>query len=310
MSGGPSDDAAAPDDATVAVGRPRTTLDLAAAKLRTALQERSGYVVVTAESSAAAEALFTAVEPRLTTFRTVRASGRDLDPEAIVRSLWRDGEPPFPARLAMRALIDEARAAARPIVVAITDADAADPARLERVRLTLEGAPDASEIVRIALLGGPALIELLRQPATRAVAMRIGASVQVPTMTADLMPSRDVVAAAPPPRRGLALATMIALAASVVAWVMWPQATPERLPPRHETPAPVPPPIAEPVPPVGIEEPIAAAPKAAVPAPEAAVAAAEPRLRPPRPPGAAATGDGGPGGCGSVAGSEGGLAAS
>ena len=58
---------------------------------------------------AVAEALFAAVEPRLTTFRTVRASGRTLDPEAIVRTLWREGEPPFPARLAMRTLLDEAR---------------------------------------------------------------------------------------------------------------------------------------------------------------------------------------------------------
>jgi cell division septation protein DedD len=212
---------APPTDAALPEGRPRTTLDLAEAKLRTALQERSGYVVVTADSAADAEALFTSVEPKLTTFRCVRASGRALDPEAIVRSLWCDGEAPFPARLAMRTLIDDARTARRPIVVAITEADAAEPAGLERVRLTLEGSPDAAEIVRIVLLGGPALIDLLRRPETRAVAMRIGASVSVPSSTA------DVTTVIVPPTAGgryvgPVLTGLVAVAAALLAWTSWP----------------------------------------------------------------------------------------
>ena len=213
---------APPAEAALPESRPRTTLDLAIAKLRTALQERSGYVVVTAESAAAAEALFATVEPRLTTFRTVRASGSSLDPEAVVRSLWRDGEPPFPARLAMRTLLDEARAASQPIVVAITDADVADPTKLERVRLTLEGAPDAGEIVRIALLGGPALIELLRQPQSRAIALRIGASVAVPTASSDL-PTAVIVPLKDVPRRAPALligGLAVAAVAAAVAWTL------------------------------------------------------------------------------------------
>jgi hypothetical protein len=211
-------------DVALPEGRPRTTLDLAAAKLHTALQQRSGYVVVTAETGERAEALFTAVEPRLQTFRTVRVDGATLDPEAIVRALWHDGEPPFPARLAMRTLIDEARAAGQPIVVAITNADTADPARLERVRLTLEGAPDASEIVHIALLGGPALIELLRRPDTRAVAMRIGATVQVPTVTSDLA----ATVRAPVARRHAGTLAIVAVAAiaGAGAWLGWRSTTP------------------------------------------------------------------------------------
>jgi len=219
----PPVDVALPDD------RPRTTLDLAVAKLRTALQERSGYVIVTADSATTAEALFATVEPRLKAFRTVRAAGGDLDPEAVVRSLWREGEAPFPARLAMRTLLDDARAAGQPIIVAVTDADGVDPARLERVRLTLEGTPDAGEILRIALLGGPGLIELLRQPEARGIAMRIGASVTVPSAEANL-PAAVIPppAAEASPWRGAigAVTGVAALVAAIVAWSVWPGAEP------------------------------------------------------------------------------------
>jgi hypothetical protein len=278
------DSRAATADVELPEGRPRTPLDLAAAKLRTALQERSGYVIVTAESAAAAEALFTAVEPRLRTFRTVRSSGHGLDPEAIVRALWRDGEAPFPARLAMRALIEEARSVSQPIVVAITDADVADPACLERVRLTLEGAPDASEIVHIALLGGPGLIELLRRPETRAVAMRIGATVQVPTVTAELATTAQRAAG----RRtrsalrpalvagGLVVVGLVALLVvrsapriggvaaparpSVAAPVVSPPARPVAAPTHPPTAAPV----AAPAPAAPVPAPVAAAPPVGV----------------------------------------------
>jgi cell division septation protein DedD len=220
--------AAGPADVELPGGRPRTTLDLAAAKLRTALLERSGYVVVTADSADAAEALFAAVEPRLKTFRTVRASGRTLDPEAIVRALWRDGEPPFPARLAMRTLLDEARAAAEPIVVAITDADVADAGQLERVRLTLEGAPDASEIIHVALLGGPELIDVLRRPEARPIALRIGATVQVPQIAAELVPLSLAPTARTLTRRRLAIVAVVTVAVGL-AWLA--TLSPERLPP-------------------------------------------------------------------------------
>jgi len=280
---------APPTDAALPEGRPRTTLDLAEAKLRTALQERSGYVVVTADSAADAGALFTSVAPRLTTFRCVHASGRALDPEAIVRSLWSDGEAPFPARLAMRTLIDDARAACQPIVVAITEADTAEPAGLERVRLTLEGSPDAGEIVRIVLLGGPGLIDLIRRPEMRAVAMRIGASVSVPSATA------DVTTVMVPPKEGgryvgPVLTGLVAVAAVLLAWTSWPvRETPEpaaianaKVAPVEAAP-PAPPPAAPPTlaptqdaAPVAVEPPVAA--RVEEPAVAAATKEPEPML--------------------------------
>lgn len=164
--------------------RPRTTEDLAAAKLLTALASRSGYVVVTGDGAEVAAALFTRIEPRLTAYRTVRVSGRALRAERVVRTLCVDAEPGVSPRAAVRTLIDQARAAEQPIVVAITDADAADASELEQLRLTLEGSPDASEIIRIALLGGPGLVAVLRRPEARAVAMRVAASVHVPSLVA------------------------------------------------------------------------------------------------------------------------------
>jgi len=257
--------APAPDDETLPAGRPRTTSDLAVAKLRTALQERSGYVVVTAESAAVAETLFAAVEPRLTTFRTVRASGRTLDPEAIVRALWREGEPPFPARLAMRTLLDEARAAGQPMVVAVTDAELADSAKLERVRLTLEAAPDAGEIVRIALLGGPPLIELLRRPESRAVALRIGATVQVPSVAADIQaPAVVPVPASGGIGRYLVGALVVACLAGLAVWMGQPPAPtpPVKVAPSAPAPAAVVPPPMPPTPVAVTHEPAPAPPGA------------------------------------------------
>lgn len=252
------------DDETLPAGRPRTTSDLAEAKLRTAIQERSGYVVVTAESASASEALFAAVEPRLSTFRTVRASGRTLDPEAIVRALWRDGDPPFPARLAMRTLLDEARAAKQPMVVAVTDAELADSAKLERVRLTLEAAPDAGEIVRIALLGGPPLIELLRRPESRAVALRIGATVQVPAAAAEITPPP---VATPAARRGMGgLAAGAVVVAGIAAFAVWssrPMPQPAPMTVAHDAP----PPTAAPPAPANVEPAVVHEPAAPVPAP-------------------------------------------
>jgi hypothetical protein len=295
---------APPVDVALPEDRPRTTIDLAVAKLRTALQERSGYVIVTAENPAASEALFATVEPRLKTFRTVRAAGATLDPESVVRSLWREGEPPFPARLAMRTLLDEARAVGQPIVVAITEADAVDPARLERVRLTLEGTPDAGEILRIALLGGPGLIELLRQPEARGIAMRIGASVAVPAAEASLPAAvipeptaEDVV------RRGVAsvvgtVAAVAAVVAAIASWSLWPRAEPVDPPDASPPPvvaqatgplqpaAPVPPPPQqEPTVAQAHEPPIAVAPeRPATPAadpPAGVITKPEPAAAPP-----------------------------
>ena len=275
---GPDLDAtASAADAALPEGRPRTTLDLATAKLRTALVERSGYVVVTAESAQAAEALFAVVEPRLSTFRTLRTSGRDIDPEQVVRALWGQGEPPFPARMAMRTLIDEARAAALPIVVAITDADAIDPARLERVRLTLEGSPDASEIVHVALLGGPTLIDLLRRPEARGIALRIGATVQVPSIATDITPAP----ARPAGPGWLSLAIALSGVAIAAAWfVQSPHQPPEPSAESQSAPAAI---AANPsaTPPPVPEEPAAPAPLV-VAAPVPPPAAIEPMAEPPR----------------------------
>jgi cell division septation protein DedD len=198
-------------------GRPRTMLDLAAAKLRAALQEREspGYVLVTAENPRASEALYLRIEPELAVFRSLRVSGRKLVPEEVVAELWRQIEPKTaPPRAAMRILVDRARAAGQPVIVAIADADDADASQLEKLRVMLEAAPDASEIVRIVLLGGSGLVELLRKPDARALAIRIGATISVPTATQALA-NASVVVTETTGRRGMGLGGVIGMAAVV-----------------------------------------------------------------------------------------------
>jgi hypothetical protein len=148
--------------------------------------------------------------------------------------------------------------------------------------MTLEGTPDAGEILRIALLGGPGLIELLRQPEARSIAMRIGASVTVPAAEAALPASIiPAPAAEEPARRGLlgAFAGVAAVIAAVLAWSVWPRAEAVD-PPDTSTPAavvaqetaplqpapPVPPPSQQEAPVAGTPEPpIAVAPEPPAP---------------------------------------------
>jgi cell division protein FtsN len=165
----------------------------------------------------------------------------------------------------MRTLLDEARAAGQPMVVAVTDAELADSAKLERVRLTLEAAPDAGEIVRIALLGGPPLIELLRRPESRAVALRIGATVQVPSVAADIQaPAVVPVPASGGIGRYLVGALVVACLAGLAVWMGQPPAPtpPVKVAPSAPAPAAVVPPPTPPTPVAVTHEPAPAPPGA------------------------------------------------
>lgn len=76
-------------------------------------------------------------------------------------------------------LIDEARAAARPVVVVVADADLASAKRLESLRIQLDAAPGAIEVVRMVLIGCPVLSRILELPSARGLKSRVGMQVRL-----------------------------------------------------------------------------------------------------------------------------------
>jgi type II secretory pathway predicted ATPase ExeA len=76
-------------------------------------------------------------------------------------------------------LIDEARAAARPVVVVVADADLASAKRLESLRIQLDAAPGAIEVLRMVLIGCPVLTRILDLPSARGLRSRVGMQVRL-----------------------------------------------------------------------------------------------------------------------------------
>jgi cell division septation protein DedD len=161
------------------------TADATAAKLTTALRPRPGHVVVTAATAKDAEALLWRVESDIVAYRCLWLSGRELDPVRLLRALATEDVLAESPHVAIRTLLGKARAIGRPVVVVVTEADAASAADLERLRLTLECTPDASDVVRLVLLGGPALLEILRRPEVRALATRITNRIDAPQIASE-----------------------------------------------------------------------------------------------------------------------------
>lgn len=129
----------------------------AAARLVAAL-ESPGHAAVIAEDGAAADAFFRRVDPQLACHRRLRIPGPTLNPDGVVRALAIDlarGRPWLTSAAIVTALVAGARAARLPIVIAVTSAEEASPARLERLHTLFEQESDGRAFVRLVLLGGP-----------------------------------------------------------------------------------------------------------------------------------------------------------
>jgi type II secretory pathway predicted ATPase ExeA len=107
----------------------------------------------------------------------------------------------------MAPLLEQARAVEKPAFIIVDDADAADGAELERIRIAVECAPDAIKWLRIVLVGGEGLERSLNDPAASALASRLCARVR-------LAPEPRI----PPPAPASAPVRLAALAAFAVAF--------------------------------------------------------------------------------------------
>jgi hypothetical protein len=145
------------------------------------IEARPGFAVVTGRDAAAAEAFFAVVERHLRRpGPLLHLSGRMLDPDAAGRALGsgmpqqraHHSDPPAPSPAAPP---DD-----RPPVVVVSDADASTAAELDHLRRAIERLPNALDVLRVVLLGGPKLLGTLRQPSARAVSSRVTTRMKVP----------------------------------------------------------------------------------------------------------------------------------
>ena len=158
--------------------------DASAAGLFAALQSRAGHAVVIGDDAATAETFFERVDAQLVCQRRLRLAGTGLDPESMTVALGEDIRGPHRPRSAeaiLSMVATEARAAGLPILVEITGAEEAGAAALERLGALIDSVPDARAAVRLVLLGGPRLEEVLAQPEAQKVAARILTTMRVPS---------------------------------------------------------------------------------------------------------------------------------
>lgn len=85
-------------------------------------------------------------------------------------------------RSALTGLLDDARREHSPILVIADGADSATAEQLDRLRLSLEFAPEALGTVKLVLLGTLSLERTLSKPSARSLASRISARVEAPAV--------------------------------------------------------------------------------------------------------------------------------
>ena len=157
------------------------------ARVSRALRVGAGHVVVTASDVERAESLVEAAVAAAGPYRVLWVSATTEGLVALagdVLAFAAENGPSVPrsrdkALAPIGALIAEARAAAKPVVVVVADADLASVKRLESLRIHLDAAPGAIDVVRMVLIGCPVLSRILELPAARGLSSRIGMKVQL-----------------------------------------------------------------------------------------------------------------------------------
>jgi hypothetical protein len=146
---------------TLRRGAPEQNYSEAAARLFSAVRDGQGHIVVLGDSQHEAAVFVDSV--------LARASGHDI----AQISIRRGANSIAPERLEGDA-----------VLVVVHDADAASPAELEDLSLTLERSPDAVQRIRFILVGAARLERALVNPQTSALNSRVGARIRLVRKTA------------------------------------------------------------------------------------------------------------------------------
>ena len=157
--------------------------DLPEARLELACAWGSGHVLVTGADRREVDGLLDRVIRKIDPMGTVRAHAGD--PGSTVDRLIAllDSEQEVTGHLdrrkALLQLLARAQEQRKSIFVVVDDADKASVEQLERLRTTLEVAPDAIERLRMVLIGDASLPAKLDSSAARALSSRITSRIRV-----------------------------------------------------------------------------------------------------------------------------------
>jgi len=157
------------------------------ARIARALRVGSGHVVVIARDVERAENLVESAIVLAEPYRVLRVSATTDGMAVLASDLLAFAAESGPDVRRARdkvsspvgGLMAEARAVGRPVVVVVADADLASIKRLESLRIQLDSAPGAIEIVRMILIGCPVLSRILDLPSARGLSSRVGLQVRV-----------------------------------------------------------------------------------------------------------------------------------
>jgi hypothetical protein len=184
--------------------------DLSEVRLEVACTWGSGHLLVTGSDRAEVDSLLDRVIRKTDPMGTIRA--RAGDPASTVDRLidLLDSESEVTGHLdrrrALLQLLARAQEARKSIFVVVDDADAATVEQLEKLRMTIEVAPDALERLRLVLVGSSTLPAKLDAAGARALSSRITSRIRVGA------PEEDPLSA--PARRG----PLAALASQGFSW--------------------------------------------------------------------------------------------
>ena len=162
-------------------GAPRR--DLSEVRLEVACTWGSGHLLVTGSNRAEVDSLLDRVIRKTDPMGTIRA--RAGDPVSIEDRLIAllDSESEVTGHLdrrrALLQLLARAQEARKSIFVVVDDADAASIEQLEKLRTTIEVAPDAIERLRLVLVGSSSLPAKLDAAGARALSSRITSRIRV-----------------------------------------------------------------------------------------------------------------------------------
>jgi hypothetical protein len=157
--------------------------DLSEVRLEVACTWGSGHLLVTGSDRAEVDNLLDRVIRKTDPMGTIRA--RAGDPVSTVDRLidLLDSESEVTGHLdrrrALLQLLARAQEARKSIFVVVDDADAASVEQLEKLRTTIEVAPDALERLRLILVGSSTLAAKLDVAGARALSSRITSRIRV-----------------------------------------------------------------------------------------------------------------------------------
>jgi hypothetical protein len=172
-----------------AAGSAAALRDLPEARLEIACTWGSGHLLLTGSDRREIDGLLDRVIRKIDPMGTVRAQAGD--PTSTVDRLIAllDSEHEVTGHLdrrkALLQLLARAQEARKSIFVVVDDADDASVEELERLRTTLEVAPDAIERLRLVLVGDASLPAKLDTSAARALSSRITSRIRVGEMDGD-----------------------------------------------------------------------------------------------------------------------------